>query len=416
MHLLMNQRLEFFLGLALAAVAASPAAAQLWAVDIDSNHTAPDPNNYNRVLSLSPSGDEFPNGIAHGSAGLTLPTAVAVGPDGNVYVSDAGTGRILRYNAQTGQPVAQNGGVFAQLTTAAPAQLLFGPNGNLYVSEFFGTNVEVYNESGTRLADAVTGLTSAGGLAFAANGDLLVGDGFVMAAGQSAQIVQVHNGTKSTFGQSGLGYLAAPTSLLTLKNGDVLVVDLEANYIAHFAADGSFLGPFAAIPPLVAPPGTNFPSDIKFDPDGNIIVSVLGATNPPDDRGALLRYDLNGNLLETIKSGLHPIGAIDWSPSSTTLMGNYNGTDISTDQADYEKWKADFGKLVAKGNGADGNRDGIVDAADYTVWRDHVGNGGSVTGGSGVPEPGSAALLVLGGALVLAARMMGRRKRFAAQS
>src|SRR5262249_47235836 len=155
--------------------------------------------------------------------------------------------------------------------------------------------------------------------------------------------------------------------------------------------------------------GSNFPSDIKFDPDGNVIVSVLGATNPPDNRGALLRYDLNGNLLETIKSGLHPIGAIDWSPSAMTLMGNYNGTDISIDQLDYEKWKADFGILVAKGNGADGNTNGIVDAADYTVWRDHVGNGGFGMAGSGVPEPASGSLAVLGGALALVARMTWRR-------
>jgi sugar lactone lactonase YvrE len=409
MHLLMIRRLALILGLALATVAALPAAAELWAVDIDSNHTAPDPNNYNRVLRLSPSGVELPNGIAHGSAGLTLPTAVAAGPDGNVYVSDAGTGQILRYNAQTGQPVAQNGGVFAQLATAAPAQLAFGPNGNLYVSEFFGTNVEVYSPSGTRLADAATGLTSAGGLTFASNGDLLVGDGFVMAQGQSAQIVRVHNGVKSTFGQSGLGYLAAPTSLLTLKNGDVLAVDLEANYIARFDADGNaYQTPFAVIPPNIAPPGTNFPSDIKFDPDGNIIVSVLGATNPPNNAGSLLSYDLNGNLLETIQSGLHPIGAIDWSPSAATLVGNYNGIDIATDQLDYDKWKADYGKLVAKGNGADGNGNGIVDAADYTVWRDNLGHGGAVMGASGVPEPGSVTLLMLGGMLAVAARMTGR--------
>jgi sugar lactone lactonase YvrE len=389
--------------------------ADLWVLNVDSNHTAPagTEDSYNNVLRYEVSGDQLISepGIPHGHSLSDpyplLPVGIAVGPDGNVYVSDAGGGRILRYNGLTGQPIGS--GVFEQLTDAAPSTLAFGPDGNLYMSEFFGTSVRVYNPTtGAQLPDAVTGLTSAGGLAFASNGDLLVGDGFVMGAGQSARIVRVHNGTPSTFGQSGLGALSSPASLLTMKDDSVLAVDLEGSYVAHFAADGSFLGPFAITPPPQTPPASNFPSDVKFDQDGNLIVSVLGLTNPPDNRGALLRYDLGGSVIQTIVSSQPPLGGFAWTPSGTTVIGNYNGTDISVDQTDYAKWVADYGKLVAKGNGADGNGDGIIDAADYTVWRDHLGNGGIIMGG--VPEPASCTLWVIGG-LALAGRMLRRRLR-----
>jgi sugar lactone lactonase YvrE len=311
----------------------------------------------------------------------------------------------------TGAPVGT--GVFEQLTDAAPSTLAFGPDGNLYMSEFFGPNVRVYNPAtGARLADAATGLSSAGGLAFASNGDLLVGDGFVMGVGQTAQIVRVHNGAQTTLGQSNLGNLSSPVSLLALKDDSVLAVDLEGSYVAHFGADGTFLGPFAVTPPVQTPPNSNFPSDIKFDPDGNVIVSILGLTNPPDNRGALLRYDLSGNPPQTIKDGLQPIGGLAWTPAASTLLGNYNFShdgNLLVDLADYAKWKADFGKLVAPSNGADGNGDGIIDAADYTVWRDHFGQGGM--GANAIPEPTTLTLVILGSALAIAARMRGRLNR-----
>jgi sugar lactone lactonase YvrE len=388
--------------------------ADLWGISVDPYGTA-EPGteqNYNKVFRFDNAGNKLPNDIPSHSAGLTYPTGIAVGPDGNIYVSSQATGSILFYDGQSGAPLPspQPGGpdgLFAFLETAAPAQLAFGPDGNLYVSEYFGTSVRVYDrQTGARLADAATGLTSAGGLAFTDNGDLLVGDGFAMAAGQTARIVRVHNGVPSTFVDYNMGVFA-PAALVTLAGGDVLAVDLVANYIARFDANGAPLGPFAVIPPPIAPPGSNFPSDIAFDPDGNLVVSVLGATNPPDDRGALLRYDLNGNLIETIVDQLEPIGGIDWTPDPNTLLGDYDGNQ-SIGQADYDKMAVDFGKLVARGNGADGNANGIVDAADFVTWRKAL-SGGGVASPNGVPEPTTAGLFFCGLLMITAA---GNRRRY----
>jgi sugar lactone lactonase YvrE len=399
--------LPYVLFLALFIGMATPCRADLWGLSTPANGT-PAPgteSNYNKVFRFDEQGNKLANDIPSGSAGLSFPAGIAVSPNGNIYVSSVGTGSILFYNGQTGSPLASPiggpAGLFAFLGTAAPAQLAFGPDGNLYVSEYFGSNVRVYNPTtGAQLPNAVTGLSSAGGIAFAANGDLLVGDGFAMAAGQVAQIVRVHNGVKSTWGFTDQGSFYAPAAMLTQANGDVLVVDLLANYIAR-VSDAGIPGFFASIHPPVAPPGTNYPSDITFDPNGNIIVSVLGETNPPDNRGALWRYDLNGNIIdpdndatpdEPIVTGLEPIAGIDYTPSLKTLAGDYNG-DNAINSADYTKWRGDNGKFVAQGNGADGNSDGVVNAADYVLWRKAAGSGLG-TSGAPIPEPTSLALLL----------------------
>lgn len=57
--------------------------------------------------------------------------------------------------------------------------------------------------------------------------------------------------------------------------------------------------------------------------------------------------------------------------NTPALLADYNFNGI-VDAADYTIWKDTFGSS-SKLN-ADGNDDNTVDAADYTVWRDHFGN------------------------------------------
>ncbi len=346
-------------------------------------------------------GVEVPGGIPAGSAGLEATAGVAVGPDGNIYVSSQNTGEILFYDGETGTPLPSplaggRDGLFALVppiegSGGAPGPLRFGPDGNLYVSDFQDTTVRVFHgTTGAELPPAATGFGPAGGLAFAPNGDLYVGN-----FGTSA-VIRVRNGNQSPFISSGTGPILTPSSLLVVPNGDLLVVSMFANEIHRYSRTGAYLGVFAEIEPLVPAEGeTNYPSDIAFDGDGNIVVAVLGATNPPDNRGQLLRYALNegsvaGILLGVVVDAFPPIGSVAWIPSADAVTGNYNG-DAAIDNDDFDKWRTDFGKWVGKGGGADGNGNGIIDAADYVVWRKAAG---AVAAAITLPEPATLFLAI----------------------
>jgi PEP-CTERM motif len=107
----------------------------------------------------------------------------------------------------------------------------------------------------------------------------------------------------------------------------------------------------------------------------------------------------------TSASGPQPMVQVDYA-----IDGDYNG-DHKVDISDYQdSWKPFFGSTFALT--ADGNLNGVVDAADYTVWRDHLGTvlpsppfaaiPGSGSGAalltSAVPEPTSLVLSLLAAA------------------
>lgn len=88
---------------------------------------------------------------------------------------------------------------------------------------------------------------------------------------------------------------------------------------------------------------------------------------------------------------------------------DYNQNGI-VDAADYILWRKQLGTTVTPGSGADGNGDGNVDQLDYDLWRSHfglpMGAGGSLSTGT-VPEP--ASLLLLATAAVISLTSLRRR-------
>ncbi|WP_261342235.1 family 10 glycosylhydrolase [Aeoliella mucimassa] len=83
------------------------------------------------------------------------------------------------------------------------------------------------------------------------------------------------------------------------------------------------------------------------------------------------------------------------------IEGDYNGDGL-VNLADYDVWKESFGS--ATDLRADGNGDSVVNLADYVVWRDRADDGTTAIAGANVPEPQSLALATLLITLVAIAR------------
>jgi hypothetical protein len=140
---------------------------------------------------------------------------------------------------------------------------------------------------------------------------------------------------------------------------------------------------------------------------------VAGSQNLPTDGQY---HDLTFTL-----TGLHAMASIDafginlGAHTSNLLMdvdsvqfttvngvpGDYNGNGV-VDMADYVLWR-NGGPLQNEVNTV-----GTVDASDYDAWRSRFGNtsGSGSLNGAAVPEPGSAALML---AVVIGGIFVGRR-------
>jgi hypothetical protein len=92
----------------------------------------------------------------------------------------------------------------------------------------------------------------------------------------------------------------------------------------------------------------------------------------------------------------------------SVVLGDYDRNGI-VEHADYVLWKSTFGNTVsAPGYGADGNFDGLINAADYTVWRDHLLPGSTAALSHSVPEP--VAMLLIASAIIGLSGQHSRRR------
>jgi len=96
-----------------------------------------------------------------------------------------------------------------------------------------------------------------------------------------------------------------------------------------------------------------------------------------------------------------------------TIEGDYNGNGI-VDAADYTVWRDLLGNDVVAGTSADGDFDGQVTADDYDIWLAHFGEtvagaGASAANAGSVPEP-AAMILAIGGILAIAATRRPTRR------
>jgi concanavalin A-like lectin/glucanase superfamily protein/dockerin type I repeat protein/PEP-CTERM motif-containing protein len=125
---------------------------------------------------------------------------------------------------------------------------------------------------------------------------------------------------------------------------------------------------------------------------GGLAIGVNG-------EGTLL---FNGWIDEVRYQSFNPLAAGAFNPTdflirSSPVVGDYNGSGV-VDAADYVVWRKTLGQS-GFGLAADGNANNQVDPLDYNVWRAHFGQTTGSGSGSGanaaVPEPSTLVMLVL---------------------
>ena len=95
-------------------------------------------------------------------------------------------------------------------------------------------------------------------------------------------------------------------------------------------------------------------------------------------------------------------GTVDYRLDTSMLKGDFNG-DGRVDAADYAEWRDHLGtSYPLNGNGEEsGASAGVVDVADYNLWKAAFGAklGAGAGDGIAVPEPGGLGLAILAAAL-----------------
>jgi hypothetical protein len=138
--------------------------------------------------------------------------------------------------------------------------------------------------------------------------------------------------------------------------------------------------PFTLVEEMLEEPTTGSSADIRIEVD-NAGIGRASGTNI--ELGSVL--------------GL-PIRRVDLMATVSilgVLSGDYNRDGI-VDAADYGVWREDFGRTTDLA--ADGNRNNSVDAADYVVWRNNLqsDNRSGLSAATSVPEPPGWLILATG--------------------
>ena len=171
-------------------------------------------------------------------------------------------------------------------------------------------------------------------------------------------------------------------------------------------ADGDYLSAVSASTDV----GTALDAPYVWLSTPTLVADVQGWLDQPATNDGWIMIDHVEHVEQTVK-GFYSRNATEknnqsgvplppeWRPMleiTYTIAGDYNGNGV-VDGADYVVWRKTLGSIAfPPGSGADGNRNGQIDPDDYTYWRLRFGNSSAgFASGNSIPEPAAIALLVL---------------------
>jgi hypothetical protein len=155
---------------------------------------------------------------------------------------------------------------------------------------------------------------------------------------------------------------------------------------------------------------TDLPHTIRFAKDtgvatpafdGALMVSVPFTVSAGLAAGTYPVRFITGNELGSSNAVPLPLTLVDGSiavlPSGGFPAGDYNRNGV-VDAADYGMWRNSLGQ-TGTGLAADGNANNVIDAADYSIWKSNFGRSTFASGSiAGTPEPST--WILLGGAII----------------
>jgi hypothetical protein len=191
--------------------------------------------------------------------------------------------------------------------------------------------------------------------------------------------------------------------------------DYEEEHNIDVNGDGQFVGGSAVYVPVVSPviAASNVYTNVSFTLNQG--TQDVDADVRPQDRvfsnGLSLLWQINyhnggfgfdaGNIVSIDNVKIEFLGAV-----SEGLLGDYNGNNV-IDAADYTAWRNAFetgGTLMNQAETPE-----VVDQADYDYWKEHFGETPAGAGSASVvPEPAAACMAfaaLVGWGAVVAGRM-----------
>lgn len=229
------------------------------------------------------------------ASGLLSPMGIALGPDGKIYITEYGGGKITRMDKD-----GSNLEVFATGFTG-PVGIVFDSDGNLLVSEHGGRKIKKISPTGTvttvsTFSENLTGIT-------------LDSSGRIYVIGYMNGIIYRMNADGS--GQTNLGTVSRTSAvgIAVDSNNNVYVSDRVANKIYKFKADGT-KSDLATV---------SYPPNVSLGADGYLYAST--------NDSKIVKIDLSGNIVKSFAFSNHSIwGTYVDSNGGIYFTDNTHGT------------------------------------------------------------------------------------------
>jgi Calx-beta domain len=230
----------------------------------------------------------------------------------------------------------------------------------------------------------------------ATNGDpsVVVGNGTAAASG--AGTFSLVSGGENILAYIGLS--TAPTFLFAVTTDDSYLTTGSPSTSQTYLPPGLVVGTSAVAPLDTAVNAAPDVANAQYN-------TGHGLSGSPDQLRALIADSANWDIDPASNAaGEHPFSfdTTNYTVTAPTATGDYNHNHV-VDAADYTVWRDHLGQHVTAFSDADGSGNGIIDQADYTFWLNHFGNSVPGAGAGSEATVGVAQVAEIASAPVAAA-------------